>query len=890
MKKNLLFLFFSLTIALIGYSQVANQPSDILICDDDNDGFIQFDLTIQDAVVLGSQNPSDYILTYHVLQADADTGSNPIVNVSNYTNTSNPQQIYVRLEDANTGSYDTTSFSIEVLPPPSPATPTSLEVCDADNDGFVVFDLESKTAEILNGETGVTITYHEVYGSAELDYAQITSPYNNLTDYNQTIYVRAENDLTGCFTTTELLLVVHNTPVPVLPTPLETCDDDYYQDMDGLATFDLTLKDAEITGGNSNWSVSYFETYADATANIAAIDPVNAYENIVIPQTLYVRVEDNNTGCAGFTTLTIRVNPNPTPQVPLPIELCDEINTGNEVEIFDLTIREADIMNGEPYVLSYYETIQGAEAGVNAISDPTLYTNTTTPQIIYVRVSTEETGCYTIVEQEIIVNPLPEVVAVTDHIVCEAYTDGFANFDLESKTAEVLNGQDPNTFVVAYHETLTDAEVGNNALVSPYTNTSNPQQIFVNITNVESGCNIATVSFYIEVQEGAIAYMPSDYIICDNIGANDGFGQFNLSEFPNGDGYDYFGDLYAEILAGEVAGETYSISFHETQNDADQGINAVPTTYQNIINPQTLYIRVENNNSICYETTQLNLSVDQLPIINLESSFELCNGESLVLDSGLSGADYNFLWSTGEQSPTITVTQANTYTLTAIDNISGCSSTSLTNVSIVDCTDSDDDGVNDDDEDENENGDLDDDDTDDDGIPNYLDDDDDGDNVDTSIEISNATNRFSSAQHPFIDTDGDLIENYLDDDDDGDNVLTIDEDYNNNGDPTDDDTNNNSIPDYLDSAVALSVQDFNQLQFSIYPNPAKDEVNISFSNEFNDLVGVSIIDIQGKLVIEDIKSIENSKINVDVSRLQSGIYFLEISLNSVKGIRKLIIE
>ncbi|MCC1498401.1 hypothetical protein, partial [Alcanivorax sp. 1008] len=139
--------------------------------------------------------------------------------------------------------------------------------------------------------------------------------------------------------------------------------------------------------------------------------------------------------------------------------------------------------------------------------DPANYTNMGTggTETIYVRVTNDVTGCFTVVDFGITVNPLPEVVAVTDFILCELNTDGFDTFDLESKDEEVLGGQDPLQFAVSYHASLADAEAGANALASPYTNTSNLQEIFVTITDTSTGCTISSQRFDIEVQESAQA-------------------------------------------------------------------------------------------------------------------------------------------------------------------------------------------------------------------------------------------------------------------------------------------------------------------------------------------------------------------------------------------------
>ena len=115
-------------------------------------------------------------------------------------------------------------------------------------------------------------------------------------------------------------------------------------------------------------------------------------------------------------------------------------------------------------------------------------------------------------------------VAVTDFIVCEDNTDGFFDFDLTSRDSEVLNGQDPMVFDVTYHLSQADADANIGALVSPYTNTSNPQTIYVRTTNTVTGCYKSVVDFYIEVQEEVQANqnMPI-FEICDEFGGNDGF-------------------------------------------------------------------------------------------------------------------------------------------------------------------------------------------------------------------------------------------------------------------------------------------------------------------------------------------------------------------------------
>ena len=756
--------------------------------------------TLDDAAAEILNGQTGISLSYYETQADANNGTNPIT--SPYTNTVNPQTIYVRATNDVTGCVSTITLDLRVNPIPSPAVPTDLEECDEDNDGFASFDLDSRTVEIINGELDITISYHETMADAENGQNPLVSPYNNIVPNTQTVYARAENTITGCYSIVPLVLNVLPSPVVPLniddyvicdadddgvaqfdlttmnsiilgddqtladftltyhltqanadsganpianttnytnlsnpqtlyirlvsiangcvttgqfdirvelpptaiqPTPLQICDDEV---ADEITVFDLTVKDNEITGGNASWSVSYYETNADAQAGTNAVD-ATAYTNTSVngapanPQTLYVVVTDTDTGCTDYTTLTIRVLPNPTPSLdPDDLELCDDINTGDGQEVFDLTVNEVYIINGEAGVTAtYHETQEDAEDGMNAIADPTMYTNIPTDytaQTIYVRVTNDITGCYTIVTFNITVNPLPAVVAVTDYIICELNNDGAAAFNLTLKDAEVLNGQDPAIYTVTYHATQLDADDVMNALVSPYTNVTNPQQIFVAITNTITGCSISTQSFNIEVQEAAQAnsdMVPIVYQLCDDNMETDGD--------PTNDSVQF--DLTTQnpfVLDGQDPAN-YTVTYYATQEDADLAVNPLPFLYENIVNTQVIYARVDNDTpdvggmdtSICYATTALTLEVLPLPVFDLEDSYILCvdtNGteilDPLVLDTELSEVDYTFEWSLDgtvlptETGSSLTPTQGGIYSVTVTNAVTGCQNTDSTDV------------------------------------------------------------------------------------------------------------------------------------------------------------------------------------------------------------------
>lgn len=489
----------------------------------------------------------------------------------------------------------------------------------------------------------------------------------------------------GCEYTKEVCIEVYPEVTPIQPSEFQECDDDT---ADEITSFNLNLKDDEINGGNTNWNVAYFETDDDAQNDNNPIDPSNAYLNTTNPQTLYIRVTDNTTGCFGFTTLLLQVMKNPESLTDAPdLELCDTINTGDTQEVFDVTENEVYILNNEVDVLaSYYETLADAQSGLNAIASPTTYSNLSPVQTIYVRITNSTTNCFTIVDFDIIVHPMPQITDISDVIICEVNADGFNTFDLEAKTTEVLNGQDPAVFEVTYYETQADADARIDPLISPYNNISSPQPIYVNIINTITGCNLSSGIFNIAEINNPLANsdaIPIEYTLCDTVGDNDGIAQFDLSSQD------------ALVLDGQDPTQI-SISYYASQADATSGINALANDFENTQNPQLIYVRVENMVTTltdCFDITDLTLLVNLLPEVQLDSDYILCvntNGTEVVtpplLETGLSDLGYRFEWRfnntviNGATSSSYVADQAGDYSVTVTSIITNCQNISSTTV------------------------------------------------------------------------------------------------------------------------------------------------------------------------------------------------------------------
>lgn len=80
-----------------------------------------------------------------------------------------------------------------------------------------------------------------------------------------------------------------------------------------------------------------------------------------------------------------------------------------------------------------------------------------------------------------------------------------------------------------------------------------------------------------------------------------------------------------------------------------------------------------------------------------------------------------------------------------------------------------------------------------------------------------------------------------------------------------------------------NIEEFNNNEFTIYPNPVKDIVSISIASK-TVINTINLYSVTGKLI----KEIQLPKNQIDLSNLKSGIYFIEVISENKKEILKLI--
>ncbi len=268
--------------------QIIGPLEDLFACGDMNETEI-FDLSVNVPLAIGNQ--TNVSIGFYSSQNDADLDSDEISDFVNYENTSNPQEIFIRVEsNEDPNCYVTDSFLLTVIQTPIAHTPESITVCDDyENDGMALFDLEALSSEIIGNQQNTLLSFYETENDALSGTTPIsdTENYQN-TENPQTIYVRVENSLLGsCFSITSFTLTVKALDPIVVLCELEKCDEGF-----DTATFDFNHIASQLFLGANQEITGYYISIEDADNMSNPIWNISEFENTSNPQNIYVRIDD----------------------------------------------------------------------------------------------------------------------------------------------------------------------------------------------------------------------------------------------------------------------------------------------------------------------------------------------------------------------------------------------------------------------------------------------------------------------------------------------------------------------------------------------------------------------------------------------------------------------
>ena len=133
--------------------------------------------------------------------------------------------------------------------------------------------------------------------------------------------------------------------------------------------------------------------------------------------------------------------------------------------------------------------------------------------------------------------------------------------------------------------------------------------------------------------------------------------------------------------------DDFMVSYYGSQSDAVAGIN--PLEKQYVVSPgqQTIYVRTTSMaNPKCFDASE-SFAVDavETPELTFEDQAVICEAiGSLEIGELYPDSNYTYQWSTGEQTPSILVSQEGDYTLTVTNTSNGvqCETSRTVSVSI----------------------------------------------------------------------------------------------------------------------------------------------------------------------------------------------------------------
>ncbi|WP_008638217.1 T9SS type B sorting domain-containing protein [Bizionia argentinensis] len=381
------------------------------------DGQTTFDLSVNTKQIIGSQ--MNVSVDYFISESDANINVNPITGL--FTNIINPQEVYAKITNDNTGCFEIIPFKLTVSPGPDFSVPSDYNLCDNFDDGDasngqIIFDLASKDEEILNGQSAseLNISYHNSQVDADTGTNPHPDSYYNQTPFQEGIFVRIENVLeTSCYSTTSFNLIVNLLPLASNSSLLQ-CDED--GNKDGRTAFNLDEAFDALSVNSTIASIEYYTNQSDVENGSNMLDALG-YINTSNPQIVFAKIIDNTTLCFSVAELSLEVSTTQINNYQAP-EVCEDIDAEDGIHTFDLNTITTAIQqdNNVAFPITYYDTYKDALLEQNPLITP--YANLTPyNQVIYSRAENNN-ACYGIGEVALTVTARPKLAPNETVLYC----------------------------------------------------------------------------------------------------------------------------------------------------------------------------------------------------------------------------------------------------------------------------------------------------------------------------------------------------------------------------------------------------------------------------------------------------------------------------------------
>lgn len=247
---------------------------------------------------------------------------------------------------------------------------------------------------IISGQNGPSLAITQA-GTYNLTYTNIAFP---------------------CQTVSDTVIIQYNS-VFIAPNPIDLlkCDT-------GASTyqFNLGVNNPVVTAGVTGSTTVTYHTSAANAAN--GTNPLPLTYSSAGNQTVYVRVQKDNTSCYSVKSFSLLITDPPIANQISDLIACESLTIENRAWfVFNQSITN-DVLGGQipsNYIVRYFRTLEHATNSTNIIANNQLFTPSTT---VYVRVqNATDPTCFSVAPINLIVQELPNVDTKDDVIVCDYY-------------------------------------------------------------------------------------------------------------------------------------------------------------------------------------------------------------------------------------------------------------------------------------------------------------------------------------------------------------------------------------------------------------------------------------------------------------------------------------
>lgn len=386
------------------------------------------------------------------------------------------------------------------------------------------------------------------------------------------------------------------------------------------SSFDVSQVIQQVLGGQIDKDV----TFVDGNGNKYSSLPYRFANTIRDRETITVRVsQKDNLCCYSETTFDLIINPLPDLTSVSDISVCDNETDG--FALFNLQTVETSIIGTATNIKVefYHENGRQIQTPFNAIRN--VIAN---EEITKVKAINTDTNCYNESTFKLLVNPLPVANILEEIIGCDDNNDGISEYFDTSNIKNIVLGNQTG-MEVTYFDVI-----GNqlpSPLPNPYTNSiSNNETLTVRVTNPLTNCYSDT-PLVLETATQPQINKPSSRYACDE---GNGFASFDTS-----------------TIETEIIGNQSGLKIMYFDSNGKELPSPFPGSFKNAQSWfQTIQVKVANAiNGLCYSETSFDLKVNDLPSVNIEKTYYLCNLEASLLLSVANNLD-SYKWQSQDGS------------------------------------------------------------------------------------------------------------------------------------------------------------------------------------------------------------------------------------------------